>query len=143
MSSDAHVSSLGEMSSPGMFSDAHVSSLSSPGICLPTPRCLRRPCFDASVSSKCVFSLRPICTASRNARKGPGKCPNATIHFLAHGRELYRLRSLLCSTGSGVHFERLVDLTLKRAELLRIQSTCPGSVEGECGVKLKPMGAWG
>ena len=30
-------------------SDPHVSSLSSPGMCLLTPRCLRRPCFEASV----------------------------------------------------------------------------------------------
>ena len=30
-------------------SDAHVFSLSSPGMCLLTPRCLPRPCFEASV----------------------------------------------------------------------------------------------
>ena len=34
--------------------DAHVSLLSSPGMCLLTPRCLRRLCFEASV-------LDPMC----------------------------------------------------------------------------------
>ena len=35
--------------SGNVSSDAHVSSLSSPGMCLLTPRCLRGPCSEASV----------------------------------------------------------------------------------------------
>ena len=36
-------------------SDAHVSWLSSPGMCLLRPRCLRRPCFEASVLDPTCF----------------------------------------------------------------------------------------
>ena len=39
-------------------SDAHVSSLSSPGKCLPTPRCLRRPCFETSVLDPTCLQIR-------------------------------------------------------------------------------------
>ena len=38
-------------------SDAHVSSLSSPGMCLLTPTCLRRPCIEAQPWTPCVFKM--------------------------------------------------------------------------------------
>ena len=38
-------------------SDAHVSSLSSPGMCLLTPTCLRRPCVEAQPWTPCVFKM--------------------------------------------------------------------------------------
>ena len=43
------VFALGSVFAGSVSSDAHVSSLSSLGMCLLTPRCLRRPCFEASV----------------------------------------------------------------------------------------------
>ena len=38
-------------------SDAHVSSLSSPGMCLLTPTCLRRKCVEAQPWTPCVFKM--------------------------------------------------------------------------------------
>ena len=61
-------------------SDAHFSLPSSPGMCLLTPKYLRRPCFEASVLDPTC--LQNVCLrSSANMCTPPGDC-NVTMQIL-------------------------------------------------------------